>query len=163
MAGTKDTSKTGKRERQNKMGWISATDELNDNEYQMYHGSYAGGGLPESPFKAYVPKQVNVTLSIGGCVFEREISEKNIVRQKDQGKWIEVVMLNITPEQVPDYLLQCLPRDAFVAKFRARLGKEWGCTFLPLPDGSYTADQIFLNVVSDVVSRVKREEAAKSR
>lgn len=133
------------------MGWIHSSEDRG-NEASCDMRSMTG-----NPFKVYVPKQVSVCLSMGDHRFERQISEERIVRQKIHGEWKECVMLDFVPEEVPEPLLQDISRDAFCLKFQAKLGKSWGCTFIPQADGSYAADEIFINNINDIVSRVKRE------
>lgn len=111
-------------------------------------------GLTENPFTRYVPEDVSVILSIAGERFERTVKE-NTIRPIRGG---ESVYCEVSPEEVSEVLLEGVSREAFVAKFHARLGKSWGCHFLLQEDGSYAADAIFLGNVADIVSRVKREQ-----
>lgn len=143
------------------MGWTGrAYEDMSDSERGLWNRSIgsASCGVSPNPFKPYVPEQVKVVLSIADQRFEREISEKRIIKQKSpQDKWYECVMLVLPPEEVPDSLLQGVPRNAFVAKWHARLGKSWGTTFMPQDDGSFIADQSFLDNVADIVNRVQKE------
>ena len=130
-----------------------------DGKHEVPYGApretWPSTGLTENPFERYIPKDVAVMLSIAGERFESIVKE-NVIRPYSKGGMsIETRMV---PEEVPEILLDGVSREAFVAKFHARLGKDWGCTFFLQEDGSYAADDIFLRNVADVVSRVKREQ-----
>jgi hypothetical protein len=140
------------------MGWISGSDgsaPLADQHIDDLLAHARGGDGYN--FKSYIPGQVKVELEIAGHRFEREISEKRIIDQRVKGVRIKVVDLSPAPlEEIPEEMLQGVSREAFLEKWDARLGK-WGAMFLPQEDGSYVADEIFLNNIADVVQRVQRE------
>jgi hypothetical protein len=112
--------------------------------------------------RSHVPQKlatVSVSLSIGAHRFDREISEDRKIRnQRINGKrYDHVVDLKIFPNEVPDIFLDGVSREAFIAKWEARLGRDgMNVFFIPQDDGSYAADEDFFKYyVFDIVKRCK--------